>query len=186
MVTTCFIVGFVLFLCGFFSPFVREWKMRWFQYRSGASRETVEGWFSPGHDFLSDILRQGLGITAGWAIMGYGLMRLQFPDERAPWSAYDVHPAILGYSIVIAMVLAIFFTAAFCLFRPGRMGALNILWFLRSTGYKYAAAKEDCRRLFLCGYFWEMNKRFASLPLFLAGIAGASGLVERLLGHPFP
>jgi hypothetical protein len=186
MVTVCFIIGFFLFFCGFFSPLIREWKMRWFQYRSGASRETVEDWFRPGHDVLSNVLRQGFGITAGWALMGYGFARLQFPDEHSLWSAYDIHPAILGYSIVIALLLALLLAAALCLFRATHMGNLNILWFLRSSGYNYTVAKEDCRRLFLCGYFWEMNTRFISLPLFVVGLACASGLVEKLLGHAFP
>lgn len=186
MVTVCFIIGVFLFSCGLFSPLIREWKMRWFQYRSGASRETVEDWFRPGHDVLSDVLRQGFGITAGWAVMGDGIARLQFPDEHSSWSAYDIHPAILGYSIVIALVLALLLAAALCLFRATHMGNLNILWFLRSSGYNYAGAKEDCRRLFLCGYLWEMNTRFISLPLFVVGLACASGLVEKLSGHAFP
>lgn len=186
MVTVCFILGFVFFFCGLFAPLVRKWKMRWLQFRSGANRVTVEDWFRPGHDALSDVMRQGLGITAGWATMGYGFARLQFPDEHSSWSAYDIHPAILGYSILIALVLALLLAAALCLFYAAHMGALNILWFLRSSGYKYAAAKEDCRRLFLCGYFWEMNTRFLSLPLFVVGLTVAWSLVGRLLEHVFP
>lgn len=160
--------------------------MRWIQYRSGASRETVEGWFRPGHDALSDLLRQGLSITTGWAIMGYGIIRLGYPDEHSAWSFYDVHPAILGYSVIISLMLALLFAAVFCLFCASHTGALNILWFLRSSGYNYAVAKEDCRRLFLCGYSWEMNKRRLSLPLFVVGLTVAWGLVENLLGHAFP
>lgn len=153
--------------------------MQWFQYRSGASRETVEGWFRPGYSLLGDTLRRGLGITAGYAIIGYGVTRLWYPHLNGAW--YDLQPAILGYSIAIAWVFSFVCAGALFLFCAGHMAELNVLWFMRTSSYNYVMAKSSCRYWSFYDDPWHSRTRFLGVCMLMIAFVAASGLVSK---HP--